>query len=275
MIRGGSWGSKAGVATITTTGIQPRTSSSTTTTRGEEGEWVSMTTTTNIDPHHLPPSYNTIPMKLPNGQIVSSLAFGIASSKNKKDTTTTTTNKDKGEDRQPQSQQQHSAGAASEHDNRKRKIKESEDMKRKWDIETHDVKSVFESMTQELATRSNNNGQRHHEPARAHHHYYTSRASALLASLEMDIHDVMASMKEAEEQVRKRLKIEADNASTNSMQEAEASNGAREGSQCQRSEKTSTAIIKIAQDTALIRELARIIQRRAVEMKEIRTSTIL
>lgn len=154
-------------------------------------------------------------------------------------------------------------------------------LEQKWSFETEDVIGTFEAMKHELLERKRDAGLIDGDIALSlsrEYSYYDLVGSSLLASVELDLVDVKEAMKEAEKRARTMLAVER--REEWSRVDTHASGIGDNGEAERRPAKTSkigdperdSATIHAAQDAALMRELARIIRKRALEMSEARMS---
>jgi len=162
----------------------------------------------------------------------------------------------------------------------------------KWAVEAQDVMGTFQAMRQELLERKRDAGLLHGDITLSREYsYYDIVGSAQLASIELDLADVVTSLREAEERAKKLIVREKKRSDAISIRNAEERDPTEESLLCTENdsemlgeglaEETKVAtsgpkssnpereatILQAAQDAAVIRELARIIRRQAKEVK--------
>ena len=173
--------------------------------------------------HRLPPSMTADPMKIINLEIVS-LAFGHASTEKKRKATY-------GGEIDHYMLQTGGAGVAGmtaeaaamarrrqevqppkkakSQPTRDTQVAQQKELERKWAVETHDVRGTFHAMRQELLQREREAGLRDGDIALSREYsYYDLVGSAQLAAVELDLADVVASVREAGDRARTLLEQE-------------------------------------------------------------------
>ena len=220
-------------------------------------------------PEVLPPSTYTTPMSLKNGEPSAFLAFGHAAARSKK---------------RSAEESAHTTAVADGTVNKKNKgqlAKKHIKLEKKWMTETQDVMGTFEAMKHELLERKRDAGLLGEGDIALslsrEYSYYDLVGSALLASVELELADVMSIIKEAEQRARTLIAIEKQEQQSSvgvtSPMDVDVPNGIghKPAPKIDDSERDS-ATIQAAQDAAMMRELARIIRQRAQEMSEARLS---
>ncbi|CAB9516306.1 lin-54 homolog [Seminavis robusta] len=267
-------------------------------------------TITPEDDGDLPPSYYAVPMRLPGGIDSASLSFGLASLGSKKRKAESSPGVNEAVERAMATEEAilerrnqvdsrrspHGTSHAPRNffstpssSRPKTQGAIQTELEHKWAIETQDVLGTFQAMRQELLQRKKDAGLlggADIEISREYS-YYDLVGSAQLAAVELDLAEVMTSVKEAEAGARRVAQQEQQQQST----PAKSSDPDEQMLLCDEtvdklprvsaapcsaprmdSTKREELTVELAQDAALMRELARIIRRHAQEMKEARTS---
>lgn len=236
----------------------------------------------------LPPSLYSIPMELPNGETCASLGFFPVGPAKK---------------RKAGNRPEFTGAKVKSTKNSKTQALSEKELEEKWSLETQDVLGTFGAMKHELLERKRDAGLIEGDIALSlsrEYSYYDLVGSAHLASVELDMVDVIASVKEAKKRARNMFavaKTESSGESTidaakekhlrqaqmpEAMNADEASLLCAEESPWEKQDTSSssgygdreieTYVIQASQDAALMRELAHIIRKRAREMSEARMS---
>jgi Tesmin/TSO1-like CXC domain, cysteine-rich domain len=244
-----------------------------------------------VDDGNLPPSYYALPMKLQGGLDSASLSFGWASAKG-------TSRKRKPDQdmsiaieramateeavlarrNQDDGTMPRSPTSPKPVPRPKTRVAIQSELEHKWAVETQDALGTFQAMRQELLERKRDAGLigADIEIAREYS-YYDLVGSAQLAAVELDLADVMTSVKDAE--VKARMLAQKERDETGDPEEQAqlcdetmdgTSNVTSIGGSRMNHEQREEVIVQAAQDAALMRELARVIRRHALEMKEAR-----
>jgi Tesmin/TSO1-like CXC domain, cysteine-rich domain len=267
-----------------------------------------------VDDGTLPPSYYALPMKLPGGVDSASLSFGWASA-------TGTSSSSRNKKRKPADQDMtiaiERAMATEEavlatrrnhnnhnhhhhHDDHgtiilprksptnprpRTRVAIQSELEHKWAVETQDVLGTFQAMRQELLERKRDAGLLGADIEIAREYsYYDLVGSAQLAAVELDLADIMTTVKDAEGKARNLAQQEERGQTTNDADDEQAllcdetmdgisnvpSLGVSGPTTRMNSNQREDVIVQAAQDAALMRELARVIRRHALEMKEAR-----
>lgn len=226
------------------------------------------------------PSHNTIPMKLPANVASTTLAFGKGSTFKKRKTEASAVGVPGAFERAMATEEAvlarrkaNDAKAGNQNSPRPTRQKASlqKELERHWSEETRDVLGTFQAMRQELLQRKQDAGLLGADIVLTREYsYYDLVGSAQLASIELELADVLTSVREAENRAKRLVAIETQQEDQSNTQDSTAStenpSEAQKHSQSQRAEIISKAV----QDAALMRELSRIIRCRALEMSESR-----
>jgi Tesmin/TSO1-like CXC domain, cysteine-rich domain len=215
------------------------------------------------------PSHNAVPMNLPGDVASTTLAFGRGVTFKKAKTEASGGGVPGAFERAMATEEAVLArrkatdggpGSSTRQKKQKRELSLQKDLELHWSDETRDVLGTFQAMRQELLQRKQDAGLLSADIILSREYsYYDLVASAQLASVELDLADVLASVREAEGRAQSLI-------AKTSQQPAKENAMPKTLSQSRRAGLISEAV----QDTALMRELARIIRSRAFEMSESR-----
>lgn len=143
---------------------------------------------------------------------------------------------------------------------------------KKWAIETIDVLGTFNATKQELLRRKEHaaSGLQEGDIALSKEYsYYDILGSAHTAAVELELADIVTSVREAGDRARNLLKEEEKAVKdADALDSMEVDDDKKDASNA----NNETTIVQAAEDAAMMRELARIIRQRALEMKEARCS---
>ena len=228
------------------------------------------------------PSQNVVPMKLPSNVDSTTLAFGRGSTFKKRKTETSSGGVSGAFERAMATEEAILArrkatdikpGSLNSPRRSREKLPPSlqRELERHWNEESRDVLGTFQAMRQELLQRKRDAGLLgvdivlHKE-----YSYYDLVGSAQLASVELELADVLASIQDGKDRasslIAKDRQERTENGANDAIANAERQTSRRKLAQSERADIISETV----QDAAIMRELARIIRGRALELSESR-----
>lgn len=220
------------------------------------------------------PSQNAVPMRLSTNIQSSTLAFGKGSTFKRRKTDTSAGGIPGAFERAMATEEavlarrKASDGTTGSPKRGKQKAPPSlqKEIERHWNEETRDVLGTFQAMRQELLQRKQDAGLLGADLVLTREYsYYDLVGSAQLASVELELADVLSGVREAKVRARDLIAVDA-------QERKLSSPNVNAGSRHDELSSTHRAgiIDEAVQDTAVMRELARIIRERALEMSESR-----
>lgn len=227
-----------------------------------------------------PPSYYAVSMTLPSGEPSATVGFGQGLTMKKQKANCSSRNETQSAferamateeailarrqaegDANTDAKKTNSSNNSSTNSQQKRSSLQAQ-MEEHWNEETRDVLGTFQAMRQELLQRKQDAGLLGQDIVLTREYsYYDLVGSAQLAAVELELADVLRRVRNAEGNARELIARRAQEGKDSSVQEPLHVQKVSESPRAK-------VISEAAQDTAMMKELARIVRTRALDMSE-------